>query len=339
MACPSSDSSFQAVSPQRPYHSYGDSITAGCYLGNTGRPYPDLIAQDRGLTLSNYAKPGDQACDLPTVQIFPNQDNPAAGAFPLYTLLIGTNDAGKNLGPYEAVFDLCDQASIAWLALPAESKVLATDARVSAQGPGAVSTANHWNAWKTATVNASITFPVTLSAAGPIYLWPRIIDGDPGVFSYSLDGTVLGTFSTATSPAIQTLEGTSDSLALIRLPGVPAGPHAVTFTQTSTAGTMQIVAVGAPPAAPSALPTVIVGDIPFEEAESNAICIVYPAICMAYDADIQANTAIFAGDGLDVVLADNHSYMHGAPSEMWDSIHPNALGQSELRTAFEALLP
>ena len=105
------------------YHAYGDSITYGETLPHTSLAYPSLIAGDRKLTLSNYAIPGDQACDLPTHQIFPNSDNPVAGAFPLYTLLIGTNDVDeRGAQDYLNVYNLCAQASIAWLALPADLK-------------------------------------------------------------------------------------------------------------------------------------------------------------------------------------------------------------------------
>jgi hypothetical protein len=52
-----------------------------------------------------------------------------------------------------------------------------------------------------------------------------------------------------------------------------------------------------------------------------------------------ANVAIFAGDGLNVQYVDNHSYMHATPAEMNDLLHPNPLGQSELRTAFETAIP
>jgi hypothetical protein len=328
--------------PSQAYHAYGDSITAGSTLSSTALAYPSLIAGDRRFALSNFSIPGDMACDVPTRQIFPNSDNPTTGAFPLYTLMIGTNDEDLRgaFGYLVPVFNLCQQASIAWLALPANLKVLATAAGVVTSGPGSINPAHNFNAWATATQNASIAFPIALAAPGPIYAWVRIADNDPGAFSYAVDGVVLGSMNTATMPFIATQNGSTESIGFLRLPAIAAGSHTVTFTQTSSAGTMQIVAIGAPPAPPPAaqpsLPTVIVGDPPLQLAVND--CTGYP-VCLAYPPDIQANVALFAGDGLNVIYAENHTYMFATPSEMNDALHPNALGHSELRYAFEAVIP
>jgi hypothetical protein len=322
------------------YHAYGDSITYGATLSSTSLAFPSLIAADRKLTLANYAIEGDQACDVPTQQIFPNNDDPTATASPLYTLLIGTNDLDdRGADGYFPVFNLCQQASIAWLALPVDLKVLATATGVVTSGPGAINPAHNWNSWATSTLNASITLPITLAAAGPIYAWMRIADNDPGSFTYAIDHNVLGTMNTAPEPYISTVNGTTESIGFLRLPEIAAGAHTVTFTQTTATGTMQILAIGAPPAAKRSLPTVIVGDPPNQEALAGGECVVYPANCAAYPPDIQANVALFAGDGLNVIYAENHIYMLATPSEMDDELHPNALGQSELRNAFEAVLP
>ncbi len=323
------------------YHAYGDSITYGATLSSTSLAYPSLIATDRHLALSDYAIPGDQACDVPTLQIFPNNDNPTAEPFPLYTLLIGTNDV-DNRGAQDFmtnVFNLCQQASIAWLALPADLKVLATSPGVVLSGPGSINPAHNWNAWATSIPNSSITFPITLSASGSIYAWVRIADNDGGTFSYAVDGVVLGTMNTTTTPYMITLSGNTESIGFLRIPGVAAGSHSVTFTQTSTTGTMQIVAIGAPPGTKRSLPTVVVGDIPNQEAIPGDECVVYPVNCLSYPPDIQATVAMFAGDGLNVIYAENHTYMFGTANEMNDELHPNVLGQSELRNAFEAVIP
>ena len=144
---------------------------------------------------------------------------------------------------------------------------------------------------------------------------------------------------TATTPYLRTENGSAESIGFLRLPGIAAGSHTVTFTQTSTGGTMQIVAIGTPPAVERALPTVIVGDLPNQEAIQGDECVLYPGNCAAYPPDIRANVALFAGDGLSVIYSENHSNMFGTPSEMNDELHPNVLGQSELRYAFEAVIP
>jgi lysophospholipase L1-like esterase len=320
------------------YHAYGDSITAGATLASPAYAYPSLIAKDKSVTLDSYANSGDQACDIPTRQIFSHSDNPVA-PYPLYTLMIGTNDADKKgSGAYEAVFNLCHQAAIAWIAIPASDKVLASSPAVTSTGSGSLDSRNNWNAWRTTSAGSSVTFPIKLAASSPIYAWPRIIDEDAGAFTYALDGQILGTLTTATAPAIATQNGSNNSLAFLRIPRVPAGVHTVTFTQTSASGSMEIVAIGAPPAASTnLLPAVIVGDVPMQKSGTQAPCIVTPAICAAYTADIQANIALLAGDGLRIVYADNHSYMHGTAAEMDDELHPNDVGQAELHEAFEAV--
>ena len=332
---------------QSAYHAYGDSITAGYPVG-PALDYPTLIGQDRQLTVSDYALSGDMACDVPARQIFLNRDNPTAGSFPLYTLMIGTNDVDlRGANDYLPLFNYCEQASIAWLALPAGLKVLATAPGVVTSGPGSLETAGNWNSWETATLGSSVTFPITLAGRGPIYIWPRIADADAGTFTYAVDGVVAGSFNTAFNLAfnwcICTQNGTTSSLGFIRIPAVPAGPHTVTMTQTSGSGTMRIVAIGAPPAPLPAvqpsLPMVVVGDPPLQQLVANDECFIYPANCAAYPPDVQANVAIFAGDGLDVIYAENHTYMFGTPAEMSDVLHPNALGHSELRHAFEAVMP
>ena len=317
------------------YRAYGDSITAGAGVPVKTLAYPNLIATDLHLALSNYAISGDQACDVATRQIFPNRDDSAAQLRTFSSLLIGTNDADvKGIGGYEAVFTRCHQAAVSWLALPSDRKVQATSSAVVTHGPGVIESANNWNAWETASVGASISFPITLLTAGPIYIWPRIADGDTGAFSYAVDGQICGAFATGTSPAIHTQNATSDSLAFLRVPGIAAGPHTVTLTQTTSQGTMRIVAVGAPTASASSIPTLVLANVPRQQAGGN--CGRSPLICIDYTAIVISDVSVFYGDGLDVRYAQNYSYMQADSSDMFDSIHPNALGQSELRAAFEA---
>ncbi|NYF78250.1 SGNH/GDSL hydrolase family protein [Granulicella arctica] len=324
------------------YRAYGDSITAGATLADPAtQAYPALVAQDENLTLANNAISGDQACDVPTRQIFANADSPSLVAPPKYSLLIGTNDVDrKGTGDYEAIYILCHQAAIAWLALPVEYKVLANSTGVTTTGSGAIDTTNHWNAWTTGALGSSISFTITTSSIGPIYAWPRIDDTNPGTYTYSLDGVVLGTGNTQTTPRIATGNGTTNSLGLLRLPAVAIGKHVVTFTQTSAGSNgMSIVGIGAPrKVETSTLPTVLVGTIPFQlHGPHGDACSLSDAPCLKYIQDIQADVDLFSGDGLDVRLFDTRQYMFGTSSEMNDPLHPNAKGQIELSHAVEAV--
>ena len=244
-------------------------------------------------------------------------------------MLIGTNDVGiKGIGPYEAVFKVCQQAFIAWLALPAEQKVLATSKAVTTTGSSSLETANNWNALTTHGAGASITFPFTTSAAGAVYAWYRIRDGSTGTFTYAVDGVELGSGSSATTPAMQTQNGTSDSLGLLRLASVAAGQHSMTFTQSSAgANGVGVVAIGLPGVATTAtaLPLVLVGTL----TKGLQPC----AFCEIYNQDISGNVAIFAGDGLNVKVFTAGKYMSGTTADMADVVHPNATGHIEVAHA------
>lgn len=314
--------------PYAYYHAYGDSITFGATLKDPPtQAYPALVAKADGLTLTNLAIPSDQACDVPTRQIFPAQDSPTLSTAGLYSLLIGTNDFGiKGPGPYEPVFNLCHQAAISWLALPAEDKILSTSPTVLATGPVSVETANHWNALTTNGIGASITFPFTRSINGSVYIWYRIRDGSPGTFTYSLDGVQAGSAATATVPAIATLNGSNNSLALLRLPGVSAGQHKLILTQTSTglAG-LGVVAIGLPPmTAQTKLPLVLVGTISKTIGQDCPFCDIYTK-------DITDNVSKLAAEGLNVKDFTSGKYL--SPADLNDTVHPNTAGQLDIAHA------
>ncbi|MGF7180815.1 hypothetical protein [Tunturiibacter psychrotolerans] len=325
------------------YRAYGDSITHGFTLDDPAtQSYPNLVAKYEHVTLANNALSANQACDVPTLQIFPNQDSPTLATHPTYSLLIGTNDVTfKGVGPYEAVFELCHQATISWFALPAESKVLAGGTvGVTTTGPGAIDTTNNWNSWTTGGLGSTVSFAITTSYAGPIYAWPRIDDDNPATYSYSVDGVVVGTGSVQTTPRIATSAAhTTNSLSFLRLPSVRAGKHVVTFTQTSAgANGVSVVGIGTP-TGPSAnsLPTVLVGTIPFHIQNPTDPCNFPKGTCQVYIEDIEADVNLFSADGLNVRLFDTRKYMFGTPAEMNDMLHPNRLGQMELSRSVEAL--
>ena len=317
-------------------HSFGDSITAGYTLLDLSQDYVALTSTYNRLPFSNYGNAGDQACDVPKRQIFGHADNPTLGHKGLYTVLIGTNDVNlRGTEAAEAVFNLCDLAAISWLAVPQEAKVLATAAGVRTSGPTHIDRSNNWNAAVTDAEGASVTFPLQTNAAGAVYVWYRIIDGNAGRFTCSLDGNVQGTLTSATTPALRTQNGEADSLALLRLTGVSAGSHSITLTQTSVgAAGLGVVAVGTPPTGDSKeWPKVLVGTVPLQLNDGNK------QIRAAYTADIAANVAMLAQDGLQVVLFDPARYMTGTSADMNDALHPNALGNEEIFKAIESSLP
>ena len=317
------------------YHAYGDSITAGVGVSNVSFVYASLAASYNHLTLTDYAISGDQACDVPTRQIFANADSPALASAGLYSLLIGTNDATfRGAGANETTFNLCDQAAISWLATPLESKLLATAGSVQVSGASHLETQDNFNAVTTDALGATITFPFTRSVAAPVYLWYRITDNNPYSFTCGFDGGAETTFNNAPAPAIQTYNNTTTSVGVYRFGAVAAGSHSLRCTQRS-AGTfgMGLIAIGGPPAAGTAMrPRLLVGLLSPQLNGAHSTDIT------AYDADIRSNVALFAGDGLDVELFDASKYMTGTTADLFDLVHPNVLGQQEIFQAFEQVL-
>ena len=323
------------------YNAYGDSITAGSGLGSPSiEGFPALLSGYTSLSHHDYGIGNSQACDLSATEIFPNLDNPNLARPGLYTLLIGTNDADyRGPGPYEAVFNLCQQASIAWLALPAEDKILATSPIVTSAGATHLESTD-WNALATDAQGATITFPLTLAATGPVYVWYRILDSNLGSFTTSLDGVVIASATTGTDPAIATANGGASSLALLRLPSLSAGSHSLTFTQTSAAAYgLGIVALGIPPVnPPSTMPQVYVGTTPPQLIGGGAPCDVNPTPCQAYTLDITNNVALLAADHLSVTLFNTGKYMTATPPDMLDPVHPNGTGNLQILHAIEDVL-
>ena len=321
------------------YRAYGDSITAGALLSDPAtQSYPVLVAEFEKVTFANNALGADQACDVPKRQIFPNADSPTLATHPWYTVLIGTNDVGaKGAGAYETVYKLCQRASISWLALPIEYKILANGSGVTTTGPGMLDTSNNWNAWTTQGLGSSVSFVITTTQTGPIYAWPRIDDNIAATYTYSLDGVIIGTGTMQTTPSISTGNGTTSSLGFLRLPAVGAGTHVVTFTQTNTgANGLSIVGIGTPIGpATNKLPTVLVGTVPYQLSGSTSACANTDTPCLDYIQDIEADINLFAADGLNVRLFDTRQYMFGTAAEMSDALHPNALGQLELSHSVE----
>ena len=320
------------------YVAFGDSITYGYRLSEPARENNAYdFATANKLTLKNLSVPGYQACDVPTREIFAYAaDSPTRYGFA--SLLIGTNDVDvKGTGPYEAVFNLCQQASIAWLAVPASDKVRGNSNSVTTSGPGHIETSNGWNARVTDGVNASVTFPVQRTITGPVYVWYRISDGSAGAFTCAVDGKVVGSSASATSPAIATQAGVTDSAGFLRIPGVPAGSHKVTFTQTSGGSSgVGIIAVAAPSDSVAQAPRVVVGTIPHQWMGTGAaICTFSDAPCDQYTADVIANVETFFGDGLNVHIFDTNKYLKATGADMADSVHPNAVGQQEIAHALQ----
>jgi lysophospholipase L1-like esterase len=326
------------------YLALGDFLTNGTTLSDpVEQAYPTLVSRMENAPVTNLANSGDQACDVAARQIFPNGVSPTLASHPTFSVLIGVNDVdNQGEGVYEQVFEECHQAAIAWLALPAEDKVLSGSAGFEARGPGQIDTSGGWNAWTTQGQGSSVSFTIDTAQAGPIYAWPLVDDNSAATYSYSLDGAVSGTAAVETNPHIATQNGTTRSLGFLRWPYIPAGHHTVTFTQTSAgASGVSVVGIGAPTAGQSGqLPVVLVGNVPYQmHTGANVGCQNSDAPCLAYNTDIQLDVEMMTGDGLNVRLFDTRQYLQSTSAEMKDAVHPNARGQQKLSQAVQAAWP
>ena len=310
---------------------FGDSITAGYPYGFS--PYPTLLQNNfGGVPLVNVAIPAEMACDVTATQLFAMAAPTAVIPQPFQSIMVGTNDAGKGTGTgYEAVFDACWLAGAAWRTTLPAYKVAGSLATTTG---ACVNDSTYGTAviGKSCTVSGStIAFASgsSLTTYGaPIYIWARFIDGDAGTWTYSIDSGSPVTVSTATSPAIATGVGGSQSIGLIRVP-VAAGSHTIQFSQTHS-GTMSILAIGTPsPDLPASLPYMAVFNIPSREDGGNSASIA------DYRAHLLADFNLLKGDGLSMIWVptDQHLQATSGAGDMFDSLHPNNKGHQEIAEA------
>ena len=310
-----------AIQTLSDYVALGDSITYGSYIADPAQRYPNILAKSFSLNVSNFALPGSGGCDVMPTQALPFSVGDAVATNPLYTLLIGTDDLALfGTGAHEQVFNLCHQATLAWLGVPLASKVLIGNA--AAQIASGTWSATSANTLSTANAGSTLRFDLTTTGA-PAYLWYGIQTSASGSFTVSVDG---GPPNVATSTGASTSGVGSSSFALLRIP-IAAGSH--TFDVVDQSGTVTILGMGSPPAV--AGPTVLAGDIP-NQGSGNTSGIA------AYTADIQANVALLDADGLAIRFVPTQHTMLATPAEMMDTKHPNATGLAELAAAFAAAI-
>ena len=354
-----------SVLQSKSHIAHGDSITMG-YLstGVAGQTvltgsYDSLLAADERAALSALGQIGYQACDLGAKWVFNNDALSSPDNSPIYTLMVGTNDANnKGVGAYETgVFKPCHQAIIAWDALankfPATNAAhggICTNTGTWTYNPGGG--AANWiipNDF-TYTNGSAKSCPVT-TYGGPIYFWYYTQDTlTTAQFTYAVDGGSAATVNGYSTPAIAAVSGVNYGWQLARIP-VSAGAHTVVFTSTgptnSSTSPIEILAIGTPPAQPYyGGPKVYVGGVPRTNGDSNS------AVFAAYNADALADVNLLAADGLNVYFVNVRNYLcttqlsgqcygYQGIADMNNStvdpvqLHPNPQGHQELKQAFE----
>ncbi len=319
-----------AQSQTRTHYAFGDSITAG--TGATpGDSYAELLAADENATLVDFGIGGSTACAMANNQVFIS-DVPGTSLNAVITMMIGTNDANlAGAGAYEANFDTCQIASLAWIAVPDQNKVTAQSSACTAVGSwgiyGPLPLAELYSQTNGDTLTCQIS-----TAGGPLYIWSWIADGNGGQFTYSIDGGPSVPVSNSTATPIGTGSGGGAGVMLTRVAGLAAGNHTVFFQVISpTYGTnsVMIFGLGTPlPATSTSRPLIYVGGVPFQENNAKS------TDTAAYNADVQTNLATLTADGLNVAFVNVRAYWFGTPPEMYDTLHPDDLGHSEIANAF-----
>lgn len=312
----------------------GDSITAGFGVG--GSSYVAFMATDWGITLSNQGTNSTMACDNIATGVFANLTGsvatPGVTSGNLYTLMLGTNEANiKGAGSYEAVYDLCQKASISWMATPNSAKVKAQTC--SQTGTWANDTTPVTGYGVRSTTNGS-TLTCSITTTGkPIYIWYEVVDGDAGTFTYNVDGAGAVAVNCFTSPAVATFIGSTTAMALARITGISSGVHSVVITVTSSTGAgnpVPIWAIGSP-SSTSYRNTLaaIIGGVIRQLNDDKA------ADTSAYNNDVSADVTLLQGDNLPIFFADSRSSLN-TTTDMLDQVHPNITGQTNIaRIAFE----
>jgi hypothetical protein len=151
---------------------YGDSITLGLGAVSNAVGYAGLMTTDYGLTLSqavNNAVAGDNAEDM-AWHVF-STANPVDTANPIFTTMIGTNNAGSGLTGIPN-FNQVQYASHAWIGLSSTNKILAGNAAVTSTGTTTADTTfANANGVACTTGPCTFTYTASVGSSGAFYVW------------------------------------------------------------------------------------------------------------------------------------------------------------------------
>ena len=319
--------------PVQIYHAFGDSITFGIGASTTSNRYVSRIATDKSLVLTDLGVSGSQACDVVDAQIIPNE-NPGTTNVAVYTEMVGLNDADiKGTGAYEANYTNCLTAGLSWLGIPSTRKTFAKNGSTSGswsddgswpQGVGLFSTTN----------GSTITLRL-VTTGGPIYLWYRMMDSNGGTFTYAVDGSAPTTINTSPTPTISTQNGGVTGRGVARITGVSPATHTISIkvtSATSASNSVSIGGIGTPGSSSDKNITYVYeGGVTKQRQDGNG------AATAQYNSDALAVVNTLAGDGLKVFFVPVRNFINGLPNQMFDQLHPNDLGHSLIRDAFESV--
>jgi lysophospholipase L1-like esterase len=313
---------------------FGDSITGGWGSSAPQYAYASLLDTAVASPNENLSRAGDQAADMARLWVYPNATS-ALGSAQLYTVLIGTNDANSCGGSDGCLANWRQSlaASLAWLAVPAGDKVLGNSLAEQSGGW----TPDLKNGIATKASGASLSFHVRQAVTGRSLLVAyRVFDegAGAGAATVSIDGVPVTTLSATveTGQAIDTKNGTIDTIFLAMIPLGEQGDHTITLT-TTTAGFFSLQWAGVSSgnyAQTAGAPRVLIGQVTSTGSPALNLTV------NQYNAQLQQLIAALTGEGLKIQIVPTANVLQ--PGDFSDELHPNDAGHLALAQTFAAAL-
>jgi lysophospholipase L1-like esterase len=314
---------------------FGDSITAGWGSTAPQLAYAALLDTAIAGPNANLSRAGDQAADMARLWVYPNAA-PALGGAQLFTVMIGTNDAYVCGGSDGCIANWYQSlaASLAWLAVPSADKVLGNSI---AQRSGSW-TPDLKAGIATTAAGATLSFPVNQTQQGRSLLVAyRVFDtgAGGGAATLSVNGQPVATLSATvtTGQAIDTKNGTSDTIFLASVPLGEVGQYTVTLT-TTMPGSFSLQWAGISSgnyATTLAAPRVLIGQI--TDTGSAAL----NATVDLYNAQLTQLVAALTAEGLNIRIVPTGNVLNPG-TDFSDELHPNDAGHLLLAQTFAASL-
>ncbi|HSU19329.1 MAG TPA: hypothetical protein VLI45_06235 [Acidobacteriaceae bacterium] len=323
---------------------FGGSITCGYYATQQGASgniysqlgYAGLFDSSLNVPSQNLCRYGDQAADTVRSAVYPHTA-PALGAGQLYTVMVGTNDAGCGIsagcmGNWSGSLN----AALTWLALPAGDKITGS----SLQNPGASWTPDLDFGISTSSAGATLSFPVPQTVAGrTLYIAYRVFDPgtvNGGTASVEIDGSSVATLKTIsdTGHAISTKNGLADTIVVASIPLGAVGAHTLLLRTGSTGGFFSFQWAGVSSgsyAGVGGAPRVMVATLPASTDAGLNINI------STYNTALTQMIGALTNEGMYITLVPCASVLNPA-TDYHDTVHPNDSGHKKLAAAFEAAL-
>lgn len=331
---------------------FGTSLTNGFGDSNPQKNYANLTAVDLGGIYQNYAHNGDHVADgvqnfiIPFVQ-------PAYTHNPIYTLEFGVNEGNVAGGhayttaDQQANYQSIMTGAAAFLGIPHSNKVF---------GQSCTKTSGTWTNDTTtfapattyavqSTTNGSVLTCSITTTGTTLYMGYRLIDGDGGTATVSVDGGANQTINGfgKNGSLISTLNGLTSAVGVFTATATP-GAHTVTITVTSSTNASNLISIvwlgsslrqgTADPSnnqAPSTSgPQVMILGVLKEQNDNNS------ALTATLNGINQTVANNLIADGMNVKFVDVRARVNPTGStEMFDNLHPNDTGNLHMRDALE----